>query len=80
MWSLRLTCGIVTPVAMAMALALGLYTGGVATTVKTPQTAEACPWCGAPGKTAWGTCLACGHYYLSKGWTTTPRSRHPYGG
>ena len=56
---------------------MGLCTGEVATTVKTPQTAEACPWCGAAGKTAWGTCLACGRYYLSKGWATTPRSRHP---
>jgi outer membrane protein assembly factor BamB len=29
-----------------------------------------CPWCGATGRTAWGTCPACGHYYLAKGWET----------
>jgi outer membrane protein assembly factor BamB len=50
----------------------------MATRLKTPQTVEVCPWCGAPGRTAWGTCLACGRYYLAKGWASTPRSRHPF--
>src|SRR5262245_32882058 len=50
----------------------------MATRLKTPQTVEVCPWCGAPGRTAWGTCLACGRYYLAKGWANTPRSRHPF--
>lgn len=34
-----------------------------------------CPWCGASGTTAWGTCLACGRYYLAQGWVRTPRGR-----
>jgi eukaryotic-like serine/threonine-protein kinase len=49
----------------------------VAKGVKTPQTVEVCPWCGAPGKTAWGTCLACGRYYLPKSWANAPRSKRP---
>jgi eukaryotic-like serine/threonine-protein kinase len=48
----------------------------VATRVQTAHTAEGCPWCGAQGRTAWGTCLACGRYYLSKRWATTPSGRH----
>jgi outer membrane protein assembly factor BamB len=47
----------------------------VATTVKTPQSAEVCPWCGTQGKSAWGTCLGCGRYYLAKDWAATPRKR-----
>ena len=50
----------------------------VASSVKTPQTAGKCPWCGAPGRTAWGTCLACGRYYLARGWASPPRRRHPF--
>ena len=44
--------------------------------VQTAQTVGGCPWCGAPGQTPWGTCPACGRYYLAQGWTRTPRSRH----
>ncbi len=50
----------------------------MASNVKTPQTVEVCPWCSAPGKTAWGTCLACGRYYLVTGWTGAPRRRLPF--
>jgi outer membrane protein assembly factor BamB len=38
---------------------------------------EICPACGASGRTPWGTCQACGHYYLVEGWTQVPRRRHP---
>lgn len=38
--------------------------------------AEVCPWCGAPGRTAWGTCLDCNRYYFPHGWTRTPRRRY----
>src|SRR3989441_2864293 len=38
---------------------------------------EICPACGASGRTPWGTCQACGHYYLAAGWTQVPRRRHP---
>src|SRR5215471_9458883 len=38
---------------------------------------EVCPACGASGRTAWGTCQDCGHYYLAEGWTQAPRRRHP---
>src|SRR2546430_4317344 len=38
---------------------------------------EVCPACGASGRTPWGTCQACGHYYLAQGWTQVPRRRHP---
>jgi eukaryotic-like serine/threonine-protein kinase len=48
----------------------------VARNVKTPQSTEVCPWCGAPGRTAWGTCGTCGRYYLAKGWERVSRSRH----
>lgn len=51
----------------------------VARNVKTPQTIEVCPWCGASGRTAWGTCLACGRYYLAQSWAGAPRSRSPLG-
>jgi outer membrane protein assembly factor BamB len=51
----------------------------MARNVKTPQRVEVCPWCGARGKTAWGTCLACGRYYLAKGWAGTPGRRFPLG-
>jgi eukaryotic-like serine/threonine-protein kinase len=47
-------------------------------TVKTPQQTENCPWCGAPGRTAWGTCEACGRYYLAKGWVRASRARLPF--
>jgi eukaryotic-like serine/threonine-protein kinase len=47
----------------------------VARNVKTLQPAEVCPWCGAPGRTAWGTCLACDRYYLVQGWVGAPRGR-----
>ena len=43
-----------------------------------PPTVTVCPWCGASGKTAWGTCQACGQYYLAQGWTRTARKRHPF--
>jgi outer membrane protein assembly factor BamB len=46
-------------------------------TVKAPQQTDICPWCGAPGRTAWGTCEACGRYYLAKGWDRASRGRHP---
>jgi outer membrane protein assembly factor BamB len=46
-------------------------------TVKTPPQTEICPWCGAPGRTAWGTCETCGRYYLAKGWERASRVRHP---
>lgn len=45
--------------------------------VQKPQTVQVCPWCSASGRTAWGTCQACGQYYLATGWTRVPRSRHP---
>jgi outer membrane protein assembly factor BamB len=48
--------------------------------VKTPRPVEVCPWCGAPGRTAWGTCLTCGRYYLAKGWAGVPRRRFPWWG
>ena len=43
--------------------------------VKTPQSMQGCPWCGAAGRTAWGTCPACGRYYLVQGWERVPRNR-----
>lgn len=43
--------------------------------VKPPETVEVCPWCGAPDRTAWGTCLACGRYYVAKGWARARRRR-----
>jgi hypothetical protein len=43
--------------------------------VKTPQPVEHCPWCGADDRTAWGTCRACGRYYLPQGWGREPRRR-----
>ena len=43
---------------------------------QTPHTVEVCPWCGARGRTAWGTCQTCGHYYLAEGWIQVPRRRH----
>lgn len=43
--------------------------------VKHVQQGEGCPWCGAPGRTPWGTCLACGRYYLPRGWARVPRRR-----
>jgi len=49
----------------------------VAKKTQNPQTVEVCPWCGARGRTAWGTCQACGQYYLAQGWTRAPRRRHP---
>jgi len=49
----------------------------VAKQVKTPQTIDVCPWCGARGKTPWRTCLACGRYYLVGDWAEAPRSRFP---
>jgi eukaryotic-like serine/threonine-protein kinase len=45
----------------------------VTKTVKTPHPVEACPWCAAGGRTAWGTCEACGRYYFSGGWARAPR-------
>ncbi len=45
--------------------------------VQQPSMVEICPACGASGRTAWGTCQACGHYYLVEGWTQVPRRRHP---
>lgn len=39
------------------------------------QTSEICPWCGAAGRTTWGTCQACGRTYLPDGWVRRPRSR-----
>jgi len=47
----------------------------VARTVKIPPPTEICPWCGTAGRTAWGTCLACGRYYLAQGWDKSPGSR-----
>jgi outer membrane protein assembly factor BamB len=47
----------------------------VARNVKTPQPVEVCPWCGARGRTAWGTCRTCGRYYLSRGAAQVSRSR-----
>ena len=46
--------------------------------VQTPPSAEVCPWCGAGDRTAWGTCQACGHHYLAKGWARVPGRRHPF--
>lgn len=46
--------------------------------VQTPQTVAGCPWCGARGRTPWGTCQACGQYYLAQGWAQVPRRRHPF--
>ena len=43
--------------------------------VQTPPTVAVCPWCGARDRTAWGTCQACGHHYLAKGWARGPRRR-----
>ena len=45
--------------------------------VKTPQTVEVCSWCGARGRTTWGTCLVCGRYYFPKGWDVAPKRRFP---
>ncbi len=45
--------------------------------VETTQTVEVCPWCEAPGRTAWGTCQTCGRYYVAGGWSQTPRRRRP---
>lgn len=39
---------------------------------------EVCPWCRAPDRTAWGTCQACGRYYLAAGWQRIPRRRPPW--
>ncbi len=36
--------------------------------VNTLKPVESCPWCGADDRTAWGTCRACGRYYLPQGW------------
>jgi outer membrane protein assembly factor BamB len=47
----------------------------VAGKIKTAQPVAACPWCGAPGRTAWGTCETCGRYYFARGWARAPRSR-----
>jgi outer membrane protein assembly factor BamB len=49
----------------------------VARKVQQPDMVEICPACGASGKTSWGTCQSCGHYYLAEGWTQVPRRRHP---
>ncbi len=46
--------------------------------VQQPHMVEICPACGASGRTAWGTCQACGHYYLAEGWTQVPRRKHPW--
>ena len=46
--------------------------------VKTLQPVERCPWCGADNRTAWGTCRACGRYYLPRGWGREPRTRHAF--
>lgn len=43
----------------------------------TSSTSAACPWCGATGRTAWGTCQACGRTYRPAGWRRTPRRRRP---
>jgi len=50
----------------------------VARNVKTPQPTAVCPWCGAPGRTAWGTCGTCGRYYLAGGWDRVRRGNHPF--
>jgi eukaryotic-like serine/threonine-protein kinase len=47
----------------------------VRTNVRTPQSGGECPWCGAKGKTAWGTCIACDRYYLVPARATNPRGR-----
>lgn len=41
----------------------------------TPPDVEICPWCGAQGRTPWGTCQACNRHYFRHGWTHTPRRR-----
>ncbi len=46
--------------------------------IQTLPTVEVCPWCGAHGRTAWGTCQACGQYYLARGWVRGPGRRHPF--
>ena len=46
--------------------------------VQQPYVVERCPACGASGRTPWGACQACGHYYLAEGWTQVPRRRHPF--
>src|SRR5262245_20598854 len=43
---------------------------------RTGGPSEICPACGTSGRTPWGTCQACGHYYLAEGWTQVPRRRH----
>jgi len=43
--------------------------------IKLLQPVESCPWCGADDRTAWGTCRACGRYYLPEGWEREPRKR-----
>jgi eukaryotic-like serine/threonine-protein kinase len=45
--------------------------------VKTPQSVEVCPWCGASGRTSWGTCQTCGRYYFGRDWTRAPKARSP---
>ena len=50
----------------------------VARKVQQPYVVERCPACGASGRTPWGACQACGHYYLAEGWTQVPRRRHPF--
>ncbi|WP_179137587.1 outer membrane protein assembly factor BamB family protein [Candidatus Entotheonella palauensis] len=46
--------------------------------MKTLQPVESCPWCGADDRTAWGTCRACGRYYLPQGWERAPRQQRSF--
>src|SRR6185295_15493539 len=55
--------------------AMTSYNSSKSTRAGSPS--EVCPACGASGRTTWGTCQACGHYYLAEGSTQVPRRRHP---
>lgn len=39
----------------------------------TRSTDNTCPWCGAHGRTDWGTCLHCSRYYVPARWELPPR-------
>lgn len=42
------------------------------------QRVAVCPRCGARERTAWGTCQACGQYYLPEGWGRVPKKRRSW--
>ena len=37
---------------------------------------DVCPWCGAQGRTPWGTCQSCSRHYFPHGWAHTPRRQY----